>query len=105
MPFLVFLVIFVLFSLVAFPALEEGAFETAVKRIMYTVIGVSVCAFAFTGGKDVSEELWGVDEQLAAESESDTGSVGDEADGGELVDSEKEDPGAGGGSSESGPPV
>ena len=59
----------------------------------------------FAGGKAVSDNLWGVDEQLAAESESDTGSVGDEADGGELVDSEKEDPGAGGGSSESGPPV
>ena len=105
MPFLVFLVIFVLFSLVAFPALEEGAFETAVKRIMYTVIGVSVCAFAFTGGKDVSEELWGGDEQLAVESESDTESNGDGAGKGELVESEKENPGAGGESSVSGPPV
>ena len=50
MPFLGFLVIFVLFSLVAFPALEEGAFETAVKRIMYTTVVVSGCALAFAGG-------------------------------------------------------
>lgn len=72
---------------------------------MFAAVGICVSSLLFAGGKAVSDNLWGVDEQLAAESESDTGSVGDEADGGELVDSEKEDPGAGGGSSESGPPV
>ena len=52
------------------------------------------------GGGAVSNELWGGDEQLAVEAESDT-----EAGGSELVESEKEDPGAGDESSTSGPPV
>lgn len=88
-----------------FAVLERGTLQAAVKGIMYTTIGVSVCALAFAGGSAVSNELWGGDEQLAVDSESGTGSVGDEADGGELVDSEKEEPGAGGESSVSGPPV
>lgn len=73
-----------------FAVLERGTLQAAVKGIMYTTIGVSVCALAFAGGSAVSNELWGGDEQLAVDSESGTGSVGDEADGGELVDSEKE---------------
>ena len=87
-----------------FAVLERGTLQAAVKGIMYTTIGVSVCALAFAGGSAVSNELWGGDEQLAVESESDTEDE-DAADGGELVESEKEDPGAGGESSESGPPV
>lgn len=106
--FLVFLILFAFFSsagfFVRFAVLERGTLQAAVKGIMYTAIGVSVCAFVFSSGKDVSEELWGGDEQLAVESESGTEDE-DAADGGELVESEKEDPGAGGGSSESGPPV
>lgn len=88
-----------------FAVLERGTLQAAVKGIMYTTIGVSVCALAFAGGSAVSNELWGGDEQLAVEAESDTGSAGGDAGEGGLVESEKEDPGAGDESSTSGPPV
>lgn len=66
---------------------------------MFTVIGICVSSLMFAGGKAVSDNLWGGDEQLAVESNE------DDADEGELVEPEKEDPGAVGESSESGPPV
>lgn len=111
-----FLIVITVFSVLMgmgfaarFTVLERGKPASAIKAIVFTVIGIcvssSLFALLFAGGKAVSDNLWGVDEQLAVESESGTGSVGDEADGGELVESEKEEPGAGGGSSESDPPV
>ena len=72
---------------------------------MSATMGMVAASLAFAGGKSMSENLWGVDEQLAVESESDTGSIEGKDNGGELVDSEKEEPGAGGDSSELGPPV
>lgn len=101
--FLVFLILFAFFSsagfFVRFVVLERGELQTAVKGIMYTTVVVSGCALAFAGGGAVSNELWGGDEQLAVESNE------DDADEGELVEPEKEDPGAGDESSVSGPPV
>lgn len=87
-----------------FIVLEGGKPASAIRALMLTVIGICVSSLMFAGGKAVSNNLWGGDEQLAVESESDTEDE-DAADGGELVESEKEDPGAGGESSESGPPV
>ena len=111
-----FLIVITVFSVLVgigfaarFTVLGRGKPASAIKAIMFTVIGVcvssSLFALVFDGGKAVLDNLWGVDEQLAVESESDTGSIEGKDNGGENVDSEKEDPGAGGGSSESGPPV
>ena len=111
-----FLIVITVFSVLVgigfaarFTVLGRGKPASAIKAIMFTVIGVcvssSLFALVFDGGKAVLDNLWGVDEQLAVESESDTGSIEGKDNGGENVDSEKEEPGASGGSSESGPPV
>ena len=93
---------FVVFEKVTFGKVPPAS---VIKAIMLTVIGICASSLLFVGGKSVSDNLWGVDEQFAAESESDTGSIEGKDNGGELVDSEKEEPGAGGESSVSGPPV
>ena len=93
---------FVVFEKVTFGKVPPAS---VIKAIMLTVIGICASSLLFAGGKAVSDYLWGVDEQLAVDSESDTGSIEGKDNGGENVDSGKEDPGAGGGSSESGPPV
>lgn len=108
-----FLIVIAVFSVLVgmgftarFTVLEGGRPASVIKAIMFAVIGIcvssSLFALLFAGGKAVSDYLWG-DSYFAVES--DTGSVGDEADRGKLVESEKEGPGAGGESSVSGPPV
>lgn len=82
-----------------FIVLEGGKPASAIRALMFTVIGICVSSLMFAGGKAVSDNLWGGDEQLAVESNE------DDADEGELVEPEKEDPGAGDESSVSGPPV
>ena len=82
-----------------FIVLEGGKPASAIRALMFTVIGICVSSLMFAGGKEVSDNLWGGDEQLAVESN------GDDADEGELVEPEKEDPGAGDESSVSRPPV
>ena len=105
-----FLIVITVFSVLMgmgfaarFIVLERGKPASVIKAIMFTVIGICVSSLLFAGGKSVSNALWGGDEQIAVES--DTGSIEGDAGGSELVESGKEDPGAGGESSVSGPPV